>query len=303
MTPGQKLPKTKLYAALVALLLTLSGCASTAYVQAQSERLVPVKLRSLGPQLQESSGLAQIDDLLWSMNDSDGAPELVWIDLEADRSGSVALNGATNFDWEALASNDEQLFLLDCGNNRGDRIWLQLYSIDRAELKQGEVEVAASDFRYADVPYEVARRAHNNDCEAAAWVNDRIWLFTKNWQDQQTRIYKLTPGLERQQLITQQSLNVAGLITGADYSSEHQMLALLGYGKGVRVLQPFIWLAPLIDGELRWEEAKRYELTISGQWEAILWQGDQLLLTREESMLGDAQVAQVQLPVAALNHQ
>lgn len=269
---------------------------------AQSERLAPLKLVSLGPQLQESSGLAMYDNRLWSMNDSEGAPELIWLDLPAGRSGSVKLEGATNFDWEALALGDEQLHLLDCGNNRGDRIWMQLYSVPLSGLKQPSVGVERSEFRWGDVQYQVARREHNNDCEAATWIDGQIWLFTKNWQDQQSRLYKLTPGAGRQQLLTQTTINVGGLVTGADYSAEHQMLALLGYGSGLRLLQPFIWLAPVTDGELMWNQAKRYDLAESGQWEAIVWQGSELLLTREQSILGDAEVARLKLPKGALSH-
>lgn len=278
------------------------GCTSTPRVAIQPERLTPLKLFSLGPQLQESSGLAQYDGRLWSMNDSEGAPELIWLDLSADRSGSVKLEGATNFDWEALALGDEQLYLLDCGNNRGDRIWLQLYAVPLSGLVQSAVKVERSEFRWGDAQYEVARRNHNNDCEAATWIAGEIWLFTKNWQDQQSRVYRLMPGQDRQQLTAEQSLNVGGLITGADYSAEHQMLALLGYGNGLRVLQPFIWLAPIQDGQLNWAKAKRFDLAESGQWEAIVWQGDVLLLTREQSILGDAEVAKLKLPAAALSH-
>lgn len=256
----------------------------------------------MGPQLQESSGLALYDNRLWSMNDSEGAPELIWLDLPAGRLGSVKLEGATNFDWEALALGDEQLYLLDCGNNRGDRIWMQLYAVPLSGLKQASVGVERSDFRWGDTQYQVARREHNNDCEAAAWVDGQIWLFTKNWQDQQSRLYKLTPGTDRQQLLTQKIMNVGGLVTGADYSAEHKMLVLLGYGSGLRLLQPFIWLAPVTGGELIWDQAKRYDLAESGQWEAIVWQGSELLLTREQSILGDAEVARLKLPKTALSH-
>ncbi|NVK00415.1 MAG: hypothetical protein HWE12_02640 [Oceanospirillaceae bacterium] len=286
-------------AASAALLL---GCASSERVRVESARLIPEQLVTLGPELQESSGLARYAGRLWSMNDSEGEPELIWLELSSGRSGTLALQGAVNFDWEALAQSDDQLYLLDCGNNRGDRIWLQLYSVPLDQLTRAQAEVQRSDFRWGDVDYQVARRAHNNDCEAASWIGNELWLFTKNWQDEQSRIYRMQPGVDRQQLTSEQSINVGGLITGADYNAELQMLALLGYGKGLRVLQPFIWLAPLVDGELQWSLAKRFDLTESGQWEAVVWQDDELLLSREESILGGAAIAKLRLPRSALRH-
>lgn len=293
-------------AALALLLTTLQGCGTTPggspAVRAEAERLAPIRVMALGPELQESSGLARVGSMLWSMNDSGGESQLSWYDLQAEQSGAVALAGAVNFDWEAMAQSDTHLFVVDCGNNRGDRIWLQLYQIELSQLGKASVDVQRRDFRWGDVEYGVKRRAHNNDCEAAAWVDNELWLFTKNWQDQATRLYRVQPGENRQQLLSSERFAVDGLITGADYSAEHQTLALLGYGKGLRVLQPFVWLVPIEESAPVWSRAKRYLIAESGQWEAIVWQGSDLLISREESVLGGAQFARIRLPQAALTN-
>lgn len=304
---GETVQRLRLQTAALALsLIWLQGCGtnpgSSPYVHAEPERLAPLKLSELGPHLLESSGLALATERIWTMNDSGGAPELSWIELSAGRSGAVALDGATNFDWEALAQSDTHFYVVDCGNNRGDRIWLQLYQVELAALTAKRANVMRSDFRWGDVSYGVNRRAHNNDCEAAAWVEGELWLFTKNWQDQATRLYRMSPGVDRQQLQSNERFETDGLITGADYSVEHQMLALIGYGKGLRVLQPFIWLVPVVEKVPDWTQARRYLLAQSGQWEAIVWQGSELLISREESPLGGAQIARVRLPAAALSH-
>lgn len=293
-------------AALLLALALLQGCVTapdgSPYVRAEAERLTPHRLTELGPHLQESSGLARVGDQLWTMNDSGGEAELTSLDLPAGRSTAVALEGATNFDWEALAQSTEHLYVIDCGNNRGDRIWLQLYQVELNALDQPSATAVRADFRFADVEYGVKRRAHNNDCEAATWVDDQLWLFTKNWDDQATRLYRMVPGAYKQQLSSSERFYTDGLVTGADYSQTHQMLALLGYGKGLRVLQPFIWLVPVKDRAPQWGLAKRYLLSESGQWEAIVWRGSELLISREESVLGVAEIARVSLPNAALSH-
>lgn len=293
-------------AALGLLLATLQGCGSTSggspVVRAEAERLEPITLVALGPELQESSGLARVGSTLWSMNDSGGESQLSSYDLQAKQFGAVALAGAVNFDWEAMAQSDTHLFVVDCGNNRGDRIWLQLYQIELSQLGNASVDVQRRDFRWGDVEYGVKRRAHNNDCEAAAWVDNELWLFTKNWQDQATRLYRMRPSEDRQQLLSSERFAVDGLITGADYSAEHQTLALIGYGKGLRVLQPFVWLVPVEESALVWSQAKRYLIAKSGQWEAIVWQDADLLISREESVLGGAQFARIRLPQAALTN-
>jgi len=292
-------------APLLALIL-LQGCVTapdgSPYARAEAESLSPVTLAKLGPHLHESSGLALVDGQLWTMNDSGGEAELTRLELPVGRSTALALQGAINFDWEALAQSAEHLFIVDCGNNRGDRIWLQLYQIELGALVESGAQAARTDFRFADVEYAVNRRAHNNDCEAATWVGDQLWLFTKNWDDQATRLYRMVPGVHKQQISSSERFYTDGLVTGADYSEAHQMLALLGYGKGLRVLQPFIWLVPVTDRAPQWGRAKRYLLNESGQWEAIVWRGSELLISREESVLGGAEIARVSLPIAALSH-
>ena len=291
--------------ALALALSALQGCVSTQaalYAATQAERIQPRKLINLGAHLSESSGLAAVGRELWTMNDSGGAAQLIALDLSGERSRTVSLKGATNFDWEALAQSDDTLYIVDCGNNRGDRIWLQLYAVPLQQLSASSATATRIDFRWGDVEYAVDRRAHNNDCEAAAWVEDELWLLTKNWQDQATRLYRMRPGAGGQHLQSSEQYAVGGLITGADYSVEHQMLALLGYGKGLQMLQPFIWLVPVVDKGPSWSQAKRYLLGASGQWEAISWQGDSLLISSEESVLGGAQVAQLSLPFGALSH-
>lgn len=281
--------------------LFLVGCASTeiALTQRGNERLTPVTRYQLSSPLIESSGLAEYRGQYWSINDGGNASNLyTWSD--ATDQNSIPLAESDNFDWEAMAQNDKGLFVVDCGNNRGDRIWLQRYFIGWNELQSDHPIAKRIDFRFGDTDPHLARRKHNNDCEAAAWVEDKLWLFTKNWLDGHTRIYTLDLQSDKQVLTTYAVLPVAGLITGADYNAEYQQLVLLGYGAGLQVLQPFVWFIPVNQQQPVWQQAKRYELDRSGQWEAIVWRDSNLVITREDSMLGGPVMAQISVPSTRL---
>ena len=92
------------------------------------------------------------------------------------------------------------------------------------------------------------------------------------------------------------TLNVDGLITAADYNAETAQLVLLGYDSNLVYKHPFIWIVPINNNNLNWDMAKRFNLSLYGQWESIIWQDDhQLLLTAEASFGTDARVGVVTL--------
>lgn len=284
--------------------LLLLGCSSTGVApeKQSAERLTPVVRLHLAADLSETSGLAEHQGEIWSMNDGGNAAVLHHGRLSqvGGEFSQLSLSGADNFDWESMAQNQQGLFILDCGNNRGDRIWLQSYFFSWESLADSTAKAERTDFRFGDTDPRLARLNHDNDCEAAAWVEDSLWIFTKNWVNQQTRIYRLAANdleaASEQVLSTFETLPVGGLITGADYNADYGQLVLLGYGKGIAMLQPFVWFVPVKNARPDWSGAQRYFLDRSGQWEAILWRGDHLLVTREDSVLGGAVLAEIPVP-------
>ncbi|MGB0224145.1 MULTISPECIES: hypothetical protein [unclassified Marinobacterium] len=284
-------------------LLILIGCSSSPVNRAQwSElRLMPTSIRSLGENLPEGSGLALHNQTLWSINDGGNDPILYGFDLTDDSATKVekvTLRNAANLDWESLITTSEALVIADCGNNRGDRIWFQFHSIswDQLEESQGLVDANTINVKLADVTPAVERQDHNRDCEAVTEVDGNYWLFTKNWRDQKSRLYIVDPNSDQQSVSSHQSFDVAGLITGADYDAKSRRLALIGYGSGFAVTQPFIWIVPVYQGEAEFDQAVRYSLAKMGQWEAIHWYQGHLLISRETSPLGGALLAEVKLP-------
>lgn len=250
----------------------------------------------------ESSGLAWHDGQLWTHNDSGDEPLLYRLNVP---DGNVVqtrrVRDALNFDWEEMAQDDTWLHVLDCGNNLGRRDWMQIYSVRWADLQSSSADKPVAsrlqEFRFGDAGESAGAYAHNNDCEAATVVNDRIWVFSKNWQDLHTRLYRVDPRGERQQTLQPVGrYPVAGLITAADYDPERQQLVLLGYTKGRISSRAFIWTIPVKHDLPQWENARHYNLTPAGQWEAVVWTSEGLLLTRESSLLGQAWLGSVVLP-------
>lgn len=155
----------------LSLLLLLSGCTSVPTATSWTE---PATVGRLGAaDLNESSGFApsrRAAGLLWSHNDSGGEPVIYAVGADGSDRGRVRLAGATNVDWEDIASFtlDGQAYLLiaDTGDNRAVRNDCRLYVIaepDPAALAAGRELTAPVAWtipvRYSD---------HPRDCESVS---------------------------------------------------------------------------------------------------------------------------------------
>lgn len=279
--------------------LLVAGCVSPGGAAAQHELNVEQQAL-LSDVVSETSGLAWHQGQLWTHNDSGDEALIYRLSPETGQVEQILqLQDAVNFDWEEMAASDSELFVFDCGNNLGRRTWMQVYAIDRSLLASAPAKVPARliEFRFTDTEPGQGAYAHDNDCEAAAFVNGRLWVFSKNWNNQQTRLYRLNPeGALRQSVRSEISLPVNGLITSADYDSATGMLALLGYTRGRFSSRAFLWLVPVRRNMPVWSDARHYALLPAGQWEAVAWHKGELWLTRESSLLGQAWLGRVILP-------
>lgn len=287
-----------MYRALLAAVcaFALAGCSALS-ARVDGERLTIETLAALPADVSETSGLAQLDGKLWTLNDSGNGPWLYQLSASGDVVKRVRVSGAANVDWEAMDASGTDVAIFDCGNNSGQRNRFQLYTVDPVELERadesGEVRGRLTEFEFADPAPVPGRQQHDNDCEAAAWIGGHFWVFTKGWQTQTSRVYRFAPGSQVQQVESRASWPVRGLITGADYSARRNELVLLGYTLGVLGSEAFIWRIPVRQNEPQWSQARRHPLSPSGQWEAVVWWGDQLLLTRETSVLGEARLGRL----------
>lgn len=195
--------------------------------------------------LLESSGLAFFGGELWSHNDSGNTNEI----FQFSRSNgqvqkTVTVTNAVNIDWEDLAESPTHLFIGDFGNNNGNRTDLTIYKVLKSDiLAANTVSSDKITFRYEDqTDFSSTPNATNYDCEAFFFANDSLYLFSKNWLDNQTRWYVLPakPGDYVAKL--KGSFNTQGLITGADINQTTGDIILLGYTNAGLGTQSFVWL-------------------------------------------------------------
>lgn len=203
----------------------------------------------LSKKLKETSGLIYFDDGFWTFNDSGGKPELYKIrtsDGVIERT--VVIENGRNVDYEDITQDDEYIYIGDFGNNWGTRKNLTIYKLRKKSLMTGQKVTINPEiiiFSYNDQKsFNMNNRNHNFDCEAMVSFGDQLILFTKNWTNGNTRMYKLPKKAGNYKLETIAMFEAKGLVTGADYNEKTNQLAILGYTDRV----PFIYLFYGFDG-------------------------------------------------------
>ena len=206
--------------ALMALIVTVAGCSTALMTKDPSPPVVgePVIVGNLeNPELSEVSGLASsrlYPGLLWAINDGGDDPLLYAVGADGAELGTFRVAGASNFDWEALASfrwqDSAYLLIADVGDNWEQRQFVTLYvvkepAITATGLDNGRVATIAWQIRftYEDGPL---------DCEAVAVdaARQRVFLLSKR---------KLTPVLYELALqpVDQDTIAVAHRVTTVPY--------------------------------------------------------------------------------------
>jgi len=192
--------------------------------------------------LSETSGLIYWDDTLWTHND-DGDIILYRINpFDGSIAGNVSLYPQTNEDWEGISQDEDYIYVGDFGNNNnGKRTNLKIIRVSKKSILYGTPEMDVINFAYADQTDFTPQGPNNTnyDCEAFIVTETAIYLFTKEWISQNTRIYKLpkTPGTYLAEF--QDGHDIKGMVTGAVYKKERGIIVLSGYNI---LLQPFIFL-------------------------------------------------------------
>lgn len=193
-----------------------------------------IVINKLPGKLHESSGLVYFNDLVWTINDSGGDHAIYGFNLYTGQiEQHITISNATNHDWEALADDEEYMYIGDFGNNWGNRRDLKIYKILKSGISEtGNTVIDAekiefsypgqSEFRYGlkQTPF---------DCEAFTSFGNKLYLFSKDWENYSTVVHALpkNPGVYCAEIVDTFSVN--GLITGADISSGKPHLVLIGY--------------------------------------------------------------------------
>lgn len=228
-------------------------------------------------EIEETSGLAFHNDKLWTINDSGGLPILYGFDsITGEVTQRVTISNVQNTDWEALADDNEYIYIGDFGNNSGTRDDLKIFIVEKSEIPiAGDANISATtiNFTYSDYSKESAGiKNHNFDCEAFLARGEWLYLFSKNRGDQKSKLYRLpnSPGNYTAELLY--TFNTSGLITGADINTIENEVTLIGYVNQSWV--PFAWLLFDYEGDNFFSGNKRridMPNIVATQTEAIVY--------------------------------
>ncbi|AWG27313.1 hypothetical protein FK004_10430 [Flavobacterium kingsejongi] len=190
----------------------------------------------------ETSGLMMWDGNLWAMND-DTDTNLYRLDtLTGNVVKSYPLPGVTNTDWEELGQDSTYLYVADTGNNgSGSRTDLHFLRINKTSFLAGTPVIDTIHFRYADQTTITPLAPNSTDFDMEAFVvgQDSLYLFSKQWQSQKTRLYAIPKLPGDYVALPKADLDVQGLVTGAAFLEQEKLVVLCGYS---RTLQPFVYL-------------------------------------------------------------
>ena len=190
---------------------------------------IEIEITRLSKKINETSGLEIIDGNFITLNDSGDDPALYTFIKSGKNLSKILIKGAQNKDWESLALDDKYIYIGDIGNNKGNRRDLKIYLTD-LEFKL----VDSINFNYKNQSKFKKKKKNKFDAEALVSLNDSLIIFSKNRKKLTTEGYALpkTPG--SYSIKPKYSFDVDALITGGDYNSKLDLLALVGYSYSIK---------------------------------------------------------------------
>ncbi|CAN5306528.1 hypothetical protein BH23BAC1_BH23BAC1_24070 [soil metagenome] len=206
------------------------------YFQSTTSNSALSLVSSLSDEVKETSGLANFNDFLITHNDRNNKNIIYVLEKNTGKiKARIKVSGAENKDWEDLAESDEHLFIADIGNNDGNRKDLKIYKINKSNIsfKDGDkVEVdEVIEFSYPGQQYFSSSKSHNFDGEALIYLNNSLYIFSKNREGNISKVYKIPANAGKYEAALIDKIEFSGSITGAALSPLQNTLALVGYNK------------------------------------------------------------------------
>ena len=213
----------------------------------------------LSDSLNETSGLAEWEDQLYSHND-DTDLHLYQLEKEGNITRSIKLEGIKNNDWEEITQDNTHFYIGDFGNNsKGNRTDLTIYKVAKKSLFD-HPKIEKITFSYPEQTNFSNQKSNTTDfdCEAFIATENELILFTKQWTNNQTTVYRLPKEPENYKAEYISTLKVNGLVTGATYVKEKNLIALCGHTKK---LKPFIYLITDLN-DMNFEKANQRKIKL-----------------------------------------
>jgi len=195
--------------------------------------------------MDEVSGIEKFPNhpSLFMINDARNPPEVYALDTKTLKKGhTIRVKGATNIDWEDLASSpDGRLFIGDFGNNISNRTDLTIYTVTEPWLiNKRRTKTIETTFSFSNqTKFPPKNEEVSFDVEGFIFLKDYFYLFTRNRAKHFngiTNIYKL-PAKEGKQTAKLIGTFYTGnnpkdcQITGAAIHHRTGKIALLSYNK------------------------------------------------------------------------
>jgi hypothetical protein len=225
----------------------------------------------------ESSGFQtsrQHEGVYWTLNDSGNPPALFAVRGDGSLVAEVAVTGAGNYDWEALAADDDgNLWIGEIGNNSRQRDDLVVFVVPEPDpSRDDEVAVTA---RY---PYRYP--GENVDAEGMFLVGGIPHIVSK--ESDRAVLYRFPELREGEQVVLEAvgELPGARLVTGADISPGRRRIAVCTYDA--------FWVYKVDDASddlTAFTKAEPIALANSFGPEAVGFDGHDLMLSSESRNL------------------
>lgn len=247
---------------LILITISIHSCKTAQQESNQHDkhqRITTNHITDLTPIITETSGLEYYKKQIITHNDSGDSPTLYFLDTLGNLLYHKTYKNMIAIDWEDVTKDKEFLYIADIGNNYGDRKDLSILKIALTDLQNEDATVTRLNINYPNQKsFERGAQNHPYDAESIVAIEENIYLFSKDWKDQTTIIYKLDKAKQRQiaQKIT--SYHIKGLVTGATYDGTNTV-TVCGYNNN---LTPFIYKINYSNGEF--EFLKKEELLIEG---------------------------------------
>lgn len=251
------------------------------------------KLTNLDDEIAETSGLVYFDNRLITHNDSGGLNALYEInESDGNINRVVTIQNASNVDWEDICTDNDYIYIGDFGNNNGNRTNLRIYKVLKSDYLASElVSAEIIEFSYEDQnDFTSSPNNTNFDAEALISFNSELYIFTKNWVDLRTNIYKV-PKLKGSYVAEKiDEFDAEGLVTGGTFNPLAGKVVLTGYA-GIKAFA--IELRGFSDGKFSNGVIDKYDLNIplpaSFQTEAVTYFDiSNFFISAEKNALGSA---------------
>lgn len=223
-------------------------------------------INNLSNDITETSGLELLNNLIITHNDSGDLPTLYFLNEHGDILKRKTYQNMSHVDWEDITKDEEFLYIADIGNNYGNRKDLVIYKIRLNDLDNENAPVEKLAINYPNQKsFKKGNQNHPYDAESLVAIDNDLYVFSKDWKDQTTTIYKIDKNKTQQSAQKITSHNVKGLITGATYNGNDTVM-LCGYNSN---LEPFIVPIDYKNGKFKFNERIEIPIVNGAQVEAI----------------------------------